>query len=735
MKNIINTSPVPKRRKKMQDGGSVSKSSPKETAQKGSKIIDRVSDGLVTFEDGSVESADSIKNPKGIALEGALYRDGEVFPATEQREKNKKLLDKIKSKKREGMKEGGEVSTDPSVDRYVDEFYNLQKTKGFQGIDDKTYEKYWRNDPVFKENIPAIAERFQSKYPDASYTFSSKTEGGIRRTGFDQRPVEQKTPKDIKYRNKHYSQPVEPGILGRLAGKHNTVYPTGEYSGAEDGRIITKQPVTTPVSRRADRKIRKGMEDGGVAENTKKANVVSAGLGIAEDVVGNVFDDASAKNSLNYNPRTDPSAMMKKDAGIQTGKSLASGTLKGAAAGAALGPVGMAVGAGLGLLVSGVGAIAGRGKRKKERELASQEYAGRDASNYAGALGASSYKEGGEIKGKGGPKDDEVKMDVPEGSFIVPAENAHKAMEIGKEFLGWDDEETAGKKTGSAKINASNGEVIFSPEEVEELDYYGIDLNKLAPNARPEDKMNYKEGSEVSSKRATSEDEEEKKFPIVTSLNPLKVHGLAPMSGQRDWNDAYSAYSKSKGRKDPGQLLKEYAPETLGALQASAGLFGLATSKKLPDPIVANELNTLLHETRKLSEQGLDPATRNYAAKSIERSRRAGINEVVGRGGSAAEITSGMVGMTSQAIEGHERLAISDEEIRRRNKEPYYDALTRIAGRRDDIDREKRGIQERKDEMHAGLLHAGISNIVGARQFKEHLDFLKANKSTINFSL
>ena len=142
-----------------------------------------------------------------------------------------------------------------------------------------------------------------------------------------------------------------------------------------------------------------------------------------------------------------------------------------------------------------------------------------------------------------------------------------------------------------------------------------------------------------------------------------------------------------------------------------------------------------MRETKKLSETGMDPATRNYAQKNIEQARRAGINELVSKGGSAAEVHSGMTGMTTAAIEGHERLALADQQIRRENKSPYYDALKTMSGRKDQVAQEKMGIQERKEEMYANLVLAGIKNFTGARQFKEHLDYLKSVKSGPTFQI
>jgi len=89
--------------------------------------------------------------------------------------------------------------------------------------------------------------------------------------------------------------------------------------------------------------------------------------------------------------------------------------------------------------------------------------------------------EGGQIVGKGGPKEDVISMKAESGGFVVPAENAGIANEIRKQFLGKN--KKAPLKSGETDIKVSNGEHYFTRKEANFLTSIGIDLNALAPNA------------------------------------------------------------------------------------------------------------------------------------------------------------------------------------------------------------------------------------------------------------
>jgi len=100
---------------------------------------------------------------------------------------------------------------------------------------------------------------------------------------------------------------------------------------------------------------------------------------------------------------------------------------------------------------------------------------------------APTYANGGEIKGKGGPKEDAIKAKVEAGSFIVPAVNAKKA-EVVKEVIlkapSVKKKANLNQKDGE-DVRLSNGEFMFSKDEVEKIEDKlgeGV-LDKLAPNA------------------------------------------------------------------------------------------------------------------------------------------------------------------------------------------------------------------------------------------------------------
>lgn len=92
-------------------------------------------------------------------------------------------------------------------------------------------------------------------------------------------------------------------------------------------------------------------------------------------------------------------------------------------------------------------------------------------------------KKGGQVVGPGGPKEDKVAANIPDGSFVVPAENAHMAKAIRSLVLGDTPTKKASVKSGKTNVKLSDGEHVFTPKEVKLITAKGIDLNALAPNA------------------------------------------------------------------------------------------------------------------------------------------------------------------------------------------------------------------------------------------------------------
>jgi len=196
------------------------------------------------------------------------------------------------------------------------------------------------------------------------------------------------------------------------------------------------------------------------------------------------------------------------DAGmIDANKAALSGGLKAAGKGASLGAtigsvvpgVGTLIGGGIGLLAGGtLGAIKGFRDADKsnsdintlnEEENLAEINAKNSTlfnSNLANQLASrNSYSKGGKVVGKGTGTSDSIKAKVKEGSHIVPKKNAKVAEVIRKEVLGEDENSKADLNQDKAiAVKLSNGEHLFTPEEVEEIEANGIDLDDLSPDAQ-----------------------------------------------------------------------------------------------------------------------------------------------------------------------------------------------------------------------------------------------------------
>lgn len=129
---------------------------------------------------------------------------------------------------------------------------------------------------------------------------------------------------------------------------------------------------------------------------------------------------------------------------------------------------------------------------KKEWEDANLGYAAQKANwdaAYAegGVIKKSNpYAKGGEVVGKGTSKSDSIKAKVKEESFVVPAENAPLAEMLRYKHLRNKGGDASLQQKGGENVRLSNGEHLFTPEEVLALRKKGVDLSKLAPNATQE---------------------------------------------------------------------------------------------------------------------------------------------------------------------------------------------------------------------------------------------------------
>jgi hypothetical protein len=344
-----------------------------------------------------------------------------------------------------------------------------------------------------------------------------------------------------------------------------------------------------------------------------------------------------------------------------------------------------------------------------------------------------SHVEGGKIEGKGGPKSDAIDMKAQDGSFIVPAENADKAIELGKDYLGWDGTEHAGRKYPGSEIAVSDGEVLFTPEEVSIFKYHGIDLNRLAPKAKEENKMKgggEKKTSEYDARFADYASQYRVESPDATDEEIKKVF---ESSGYADILDT----KVPEEEKSTLQKIFDIAPEIAGGLQIGAATYGLQKAGELPDLNVSESLKQLSAELHKESQYGLEPGVKTAMNVQAEKARRDTTNAIMQRGGGSAEIMSNLQGVLSTTIDKKYGIELADAAEKARKKTQYYGTREAISGQEFDIKKSKRADWLQQQEVNAGLLTAGISNIVGARKLKAEMDVMKkiAEANKINFNL
>ena len=178
--------------------------------------------------------------------------------------------------------------------------------------------------------------------------------------------------------------------------------------------------------------------------------------------------------------------------GKEVTREVASGALKGAGIGAGLGSVVPGVGTAAGAVVgAGLGAISGgiRGKRLQKTATDNMQAQEQDIAAYSEANPALRLEKGGKIVGNGTGTSDSIKAEMNEGDFIVPAKNNDKAVALRKQMLPGTASQKSALKTGKVPVKVSNGEHRFTAEEVAYLTGKGVNLNKLAPEAKPSNKL------------------------------------------------------------------------------------------------------------------------------------------------------------------------------------------------------------------------------------------------------
>ncbi len=445
------------------------------------------------------------------------------------------------------------------------------------------------------------------------------------------------------------------------------------------------------------------------SENPLKKGIgldaTSAIAGMATNVTDAAFDRGKDKIQREYDSREDPTKMLNRANALDTGKALAKGAATGAAIGSVVPVIGTAIGAIGGTIVAGIGKLLGKKERDAGTREAQKEWSSGWTDRAASYANQSGYKEGGKIKGKGGPKSDSIEMTAKDQSFIVPAENAEAGMDIGKTYLGWNNKTMANRRNEGSKIKVSDGEVFYTPEEVGMLKYYGINLDELAPNAKPEHKMK-------------DNKTKQNKFFTGGKKTPTDPMGVLKTDEKKKEED-------KEGKDEFKRTVFDYIPELAGTLQMLGGAYGLREAGKKPDLQISHTLKKLSAETRRLANFGYEPAVLNALNTQIERSRRDMTKAVTTKGGSPQENMEKMKMILSTTLDKKAGVVFQDAKEKARKWADVIRVDTIRSGQEFDVNKIDLADWYKTQDVFANLMSSGIENVIGARQLKAQQDVIR----------
>lgn len=468
----------------------------------------------------------------------------------------------------------------------------------------------------------------------------------------------------------------------------------------------------------------------------KTFDINNLDFGSIGDLLMNMIGKENPEVANNINDyRTDPSKALKQEA---EGMNSYAGGAKGALEGASGGLLGMAAGFVKGAISSGNNKMNLEDQANQAHEDWSQFWGGRSVQESS----SRSYASGGKIKGAGTGKSDSIGMSAPDGSFIVPTENASQAMAYGSDYLGWDDGEVAKRNYGNVDINVSNGEVYYTKDEAETLSNYGVDVDGLAPDAEKNNtgfsrggrmKKGYKNGSTVVSDLKTQNDEALER-DVNSPLNDYIANSMDAIQKEIQ-GESYDPAVKTKVPSEFGSKLKNEIGTIAGIAQAVGGAAGLAKAGRRPDINVSKTLEKMSRDTREAAGYGLPPAVKNEMKKKNAQAFRQATNTITGAGGSAQEIHNKTISALSAMLSEQGKVEVTDFQEKERKVGVNLGVDKMKAGQEFDIDKMAQLNWKEDQTTWANLLEVGISNTIGARQYNEQLKVMKELEKSKEMSI
>lgn len=378
-----------------------------------------------------------------------------------------------------------------------------------------------------------------------------------------------------------------------------------------------------------------------------------------------------------------------------------------------------------------------------ETATGNQETGLKDGGKVKSGSQKTSKMKGGELVGKGGPKDDAIPATLNKGDVVIPADADQQIVSYIMEKLGLNKQvDEAGAVAGDgADVNLSNGETIIPAAYVKQAEAIaselGMSLNDLMPNAtdtEPEHGGEYALGLLSNVKIfANSGDKNDLgtsrsitgkgfsgalKSTIASASN--KPRGIQPSKGVA-----------TSGSGKVGKFLSENSGTILGAAQAVTGAAMAAKAGGRPDADTSGQIAALANRVAEKRRSNI-ATFKDSSQEAIEQKRRMGIDNAV-------RIAPGASSAMASAQEANSQAASDRNEINKQVATLSNDGLEQDANleargieMQQKVLEDKQKVYDKKMEGAAKLVGTGMQNVIDSLEYKKNRKSLEIRNKLRN---
>ena len=355
---------------------------------------------------------------------------------------------------------------------------------------------------------------------------------------------------------------------------------------------------------------------------------------------------------------------------------------------------------------------------------------------------------GGKVKGAGTGTSDSIPAKLDGGDFIVPANNAEKAMALRKDHFG-ESKQVASTNDGEVPVSISNGEVRFTKDEMDYLDEIGegSKIRDLAPNAKQGNKKAGGGGVLTSKKDIAVEQikrdnltkDRVKYMAIKDSKMPISSPSSIPDTPQLilspKQSSDFETYRASKVGKytPPKNKLADFAKKNAGSLaflgQAGVGLaqsIKNAAEERNRKNVESSAATMASDQANKLEQSATQAAQTIMSGTESDADRAAGNYMKVARetgGSSSANVLAGAAKVGQSSSENYLKGMTAAAQLKLSGQQAASELRMKGSTQADAMasynDEQRMKILAEKSANSNELIKAGLTNAVMAKIEKD----------------